>query len=405
MSAPGFPEDFLWGTTASSVGAEGVGPTADWSAWEREHRAPRSADGNGWATNCADDALLLAALGCNAIRMTIEWARIEPREGVIDTGRVEHERQVLAALRAAGLAVYVTLQHGSLPGWFHDDRRGFRDEKARRSHWPRHVDRCAEWFEGLVAGWVPIEDPIGWATRGYLLGTRPPGHRNVEWAREAIVGALDANQQAWKLLRGGDAPVIASLGLTSVRHTGTIEARTEARSWDTVLWDVFCRARREGVLDVPGGPSLDRPDMAGAFDMIGVAYRPPVLAGDDATLGPYPATARTDLTGFAPNPEELGETLRRLAELAPNAPLLVSGDGVATADDAWREELLRGTVLEVRRAVADGVPVRGYFHDTGIDGYEWALGFDAPRGLVARDRTIKPSGRWFQQLLTDPTPA
>lgn len=83
-------------------------------------------------------------------------------------------------------------------------------------------------------------------------------------------------------------------------------------------------------------------------------------------------------------------------------PLLVSGDGVATTDDEWREALLRGTVLELRHAVADGVPLRGDFHDTGIDGYEWALGFASCRGgLVAGDRTIKPSGRWLQGALTE----
>ena len=399
MSAAGFPDDFLWGTTASSVGAEGVASKADWSAWERDHRAPRSADGNGWATNCADDAGLLATLGTNAMRVTIEWARLEPRDGVIDTGRVAHEREVLAAIRAAGLAPWVTLHNGSLPGWFHDDEGGFRDDHARRYFWPRHVDRCAEWFEGLVAGWTPLEDPIGWATRGYLLGTRPPGRRNPQDAREAIIGALDANQAAWKLLRG-DAPVMAVLGLATVRAANSLEARAEANHWDTVLWDIFLRARREGVLDIPGGASIERPDMAGAFDLLGVAYRPPLLVGIDATLGPYPAKGRTDASGFAPNAEELGEVLRRLAELAPATRLVVAADGVATTDDDWREELLRATVIEMRRAIADGVPLTGYFHETGIDGYEWLHGFDAPRGLIARDRVVKASGRYLQGLLT-----
>lgn len=399
MSAAGFPEGFLWGTTSSSVGSEGVAPTADWSAWEREGRAPRSADGNGWATNAADDALALASLGANAVRITIEWARLEPRPGQVDTGRVAHEREVLRACRAAGLEPWLTLQHGSLPGWFLDDEGGFKDDRARGYFWPRHVDRCAEWFEDLAAGWVPVEDPIGWATRGYLLGTRPPGRRNPDQAREAIIGALDANHLAWKLLRGGPAPVMAVLGLTSVR-AASAEARAETRHWDTVLWDIFLRARREGRLDVPGGPSLERPDMAGAFDRIGVAYRPPLLVADDGTLGPYPATARTDATGFAPNTEELGDVLRRLAELAPNTPLVVASDGVATTQDDWREELLRGTVAEMRRAIADGVPLVGYFHDTGIDGYEWALGFEAPRGLIARTRTPKPSAQWLRGLLT-----
>lgn len=399
MSAAGFPDDFLWGTTASSVSTEGVAPAADWSAWERDNRAPRSADGSGWATDHADDAALLASLGCNAIRITVEWARLEPRAGQVDGDRVEHERRVLQTVRAAGLQPWLTLHHGSLPGWFLDDEGGFRDERARGYFWPRHVDRCAEWFEDLAAGWTPIEDPIGWATRAYLLGTRPPGRRDPEDAREAIVGALEANHAAWRILRGGTAPVMASLGLTTVRHTATVEARTEARSWDTVLWDTFLRARREGVLDVPGGALVERPDMAGAFDLLGVAYRPPILVGDDATLGPYPATARTDATGFAPNPEELGETVRRLAELAPDTPLVVSADGVATTDDDWREELLRATLVELRRAVADGVPLRGYFHETGIDGYEWVHGFAAPRGLLTRDRSLKNSARHLQSVL------
>lgn len=399
MSAAGFPDNFLWGTTASSVGAEGVAPTADWSTWERENRAPRSGDGNGWATNANDDALLLASLGLNAVRVTVEWARLEPREGVIDTGRVAHEREVLKAVREAGLAPWVTLHHGSSPGWFQDDEGGFRDERASGYFWPRHVDRCAEWFEGLAAGWVPFEDPIGWATRSYVLGTRPPGVRNPQQAREAIVGGLAANHAAWKLLRG-PAPVMAVLGLTTVRAANASEARVEAAHWDTVLWDVFLRARREGVLDIPGGASLEKPDMADAFDMIGIAYRPPLLVGTDLNLGPYPTTGRVDASGFAPNAEELGDVLRRLAELAPATPIVVAADGVATTDDAWREELLRDTVVEMRRAIADGVPLTGYFHETGIDGYEWLYGFDAPRGLIERNRTLKPSGRYLQNLLT-----
>ncbi len=399
LMATGFPEGFLWGTTSSSVGCEGVAPTADWSAWERDARAPRSADGNGWGTNFRDDTQVLATLGTNAVRVTIEWARLEPRAGQVDTDRVAHEREVLKACRDAGLQPWVTLQNGSLPGWFHDDEGGFRDDRARGYFWPRHVDRCAEWFEDLAAGWVPVEDPIGWATRGYLLGTRPPGRRNPDDAREAIIGALEANQAAWKLLRGGAAPVMAVLGLTTVR-AASADARAEARHWDTVLWNTFLRARREGLLDVPGGPSLERFDMAGAFDRIGVAYRPPLLVADDGTLGPYPATARADATGFAPNTEELGEVVRRLAELAPGTPLVVAADGVATTHDDWREEQLRATVRELGRAVADGVPVAGYFHDTGIDGYEWTLGFGAPRGLIGRDRNLKPSGQWFQGFLT-----
>jgi beta-glucosidase len=139
--------------------------------------------------------------------------------------------------------------------------------------------------------------------------------------------------------------------------------------------------------------------MVGAFDLVGVAFDHPISVDAAGAVGPYPANARLDATGFAPNPAELGDVLRRVAEMSPDTPLVVASNGIATPDDSWREELLRATVDELRSALRDGVDLHGWFHDTGIDGYEWNHGFDAPRGLIDRDRAIKPSGRWLQELL------
>ncbi|HEX7094431.1 MAG TPA: family 1 glycosylhydrolase [Acidimicrobiales bacterium] len=392
------PTGFLWGVTSSSTGTEGVAPAADWSAWERSGRAPASHDGNGWRTNYADDARLLASLGLNALRITIEWARLEPAPDRVDGAEVEHQRRVLEVVRDAGLQPWITLHHGSLPGWFADDEGGYRDRRARGYFWPRHIDRCGEWFGDLVAGWVPIEDPIGWAIRGFLCGVRPPGRRDPEVAREAIIGALEANHLAWRMLRGSGAPVMCVLGLRTVRAAAA-EARNEAARWRQLLWDVPLRARRDGVLAVPGGAEIERPEMAGAFDLLGIAYDHPIAIDATGTAGPYPPTARRDATGFAPNPNELGEVLEQVAEAAPGVPLVVAANGVATADESWAEELLRET-LDVLDAVRDGgVDVRGYFHDTGIDGYEWNFGFDVRRGLVSRDRSVKPSGRLLQERI------
>lgn len=392
--------DFVWGVTTSSTGIEGAAPTSDWSAWEREGRAPASQDGNGWRTNYADDAHLLASLGLGAIRLTLEWARLEPSAGRVDDADVEHQRRVLEAVREAGLQPWLTLHHGSLPGWFADDEGGFRDERARGYFWPRHIDRCGEWFGDLAAGWVPIDDPIGWALRGFLRGVRPPGRRDPDVAREAIVGVLEANQLGWRMLRNAGAPVMCVLGLPTVREADA-EARTEARQWNQVLWDVPLRARRDGVLAVPGGAELERPDMANAFDLLGVAFDHPITVDAAGTVGPYPPSARRDATGFAPNATELGEVLERVADAAPGVPIVVAANGVATTDDAWREELLRDTVDVIAAVRSAGIDVRGYFHDTGIDAYEWNHGFDAPRGLIARDRTIKPSGHWLRERIAD----
>jgi len=99
-----------------------------------------------------------------------------------------------------------------------------------------------------------------------------------------------------------------------------------------------------------------------------------------------------------PLPEELGVVLERVAERLPNRSLIVAGNGVATKDDDWRGELLRDTVDVLTDAHRGGIPVVGYFHDTGIDGYEWRAGFETQRGLIDRARTIKPSGEFFASM-------
>ena len=420
---------FLWGVTDSSLSAEGVAPTADWSRWERDGRVPTSADGAGFASDHADDLRLTAALGFTDVRITVEWARLEPRPGVVDTDALDRTREVLASAVDAGLRPWVTLVHGTLPGWFADDEQGFAEPASRSSWWARHVDRTAEALEDLAAGWVPIEDPIGSAVRGHLLGTRPPGRTDPEAARAAVEGALEATFEAWRLLQSGDAPVMGVFGAPSVfaaapegdagggqqvrsqaGQQAMALAREQALHWERVLWDPWLRALTDGEVAWPWRSPVDRPELAGAFDLIGVVGDHPVAVDANGTPGPYPAGARTDATGSAPLPEELGVALRRVHDRLDGRDLVVAGWGVSTTDDDWRDELLRDVVDQVESAMADGVPVVGLFHDALLDGYATAgwgpvPGFAGPRGLVTRDRQLKESGRWLSEHVTGRPPA
>jgi beta-glucosidase len=108
----------MWGTGASSTQCEGAAAESDWFDWERAGHAPRSHDGNGFATRYADDFRLLADLGLDHHRLSIEWARIEPEPGVLDPNAVAHYRDVLTAAKDAGVVPWVCLHHFTLPGWF-----------------------------------------------------------------------------------------------------------------------------------------------------------------------------------------------------------------------------------------------------------------------------------------------
>jgi beta-glucosidase/6-phospho-beta-glucosidase/beta-galactosidase len=196
-----------WGTAAAATQCEGAAPRADWAGWEAEGRAPASRDGNGFRTRYADDFALLADHGITHHRLTVEWARLEPEPGRWDEDEAAHLRRVLATAREAGVEVWACLLHGSAPGWFSDDQRGWLDDKAASLTWPRHVDRVAEAIGDLVAGWVPVHEPDLAARLGYGDGTFPPGRRSEEGHHDALAALRAAEAEAARLLRSGPHPV------------------------------------------------------------------------------------------------------------------------------------------------------------------------------------------------------
>lgn len=391
--------DFFWGVTTSSLQAEGVAPSADWSRWERDGRVPRSGDGNGLATNHPDDFGILASIGLTHVRLTIEWARLEPEPGRLDNDAFDRYLDLLSSAARSGLRVIATLLHTTSPGWFADDTPGFREASMRELAWARHVDRCAERFDHLVDIWVPIDDPVGWALRGFGLGSRPPGRRDPEAMAWAVEGALLANHVAWELLRSGSTPVMGVFGAPTIFRHGP-ESRTEQQRWHDLIFGTWMSAVRDGELVVPGLTPRRRPDLAGAFDLIGITHDHPIAIDHAGGVHPYPADGRRSDTGFTPIVNELGELLAYLGAELPGRRLVVAGHGVATTDDDWRQQVLQDTHELMVGLVADGAPIDGYLHDTGIDGYEGPYGFSTQRGLVGRNRELKESGRWLQSRLS-----
>lgn len=366
------------GAATSSLHAEGAAPASDWGGWEAAGWVPASGDGNGFATRHAEDAALLAGHGLGALRIGLEWARLEPRpsDRGLDADEVTRYRRILASIRAAGLEAWACLAHTSLPGWFSEDERGFLDERMARRVWPRHVDRVAEAFGDLVDGWVTFHEPVRHALDAWLHGSLPPARRDPDDLRRGLRLLLAADAEAARLLHvpgGGGAPVATCRWLPPVHALdATPEARQAAAAADELIW----RSWRDH----------DEPS-----SWLGVSCSHGIGVGPDGSFHPWPRGAAPGPAGWAPWPGAVAEALHRIADEHPGRPVVVlTGASDAGTDDERRRTTLRGLDDAVREAVADGVDVRRLHWWSAIDGYEGWSGFEVRSGLFDRDRN--PTG-------------
>lgn len=345
---------------------------------------PPSGDGNGFGTRYAEDFELYAQYGLTHHRISIEWARIEPEEGRRDPAAIEHYVSMLTAARDAGISPWVCLHHFTLPGWFTEmGEGGFVDDRARSYYWARHVAFCAETFGDLVFGWKPINEPGAYAGMYFRKNN----------LFDVLGAVLLAQRDAWRELRGGGKPVSTIHNLSPIYNQSAADL---GPLLEAVYWDVWMRADRDGVLALPGRPEREVPDLREACDLIGFSYYSATGISPAGEIVPYPSGARVGPMGYAQWSEGLGVVIRRLHEELPNRPLLICEHGVGTRagheeEDEWRCEILRESLAIVEEAVRDGIDLRGFFHWTGVDNYEWNHGFDVQFGCFNRDREPRGS--------------
>ena len=111
--------------------------------------------GNGFFTRWADDLDAIAELGVRAVRLSLDWARLQPRPNELDAEWVEFYGSLLTAAHRLGLEPWLTLYDGTIPKWF-DDEGGFADAVAAGRWWPRWAERIADQFGDAAVGWVPL---------------------------------------------------------------------------------------------------------------------------------------------------------------------------------------------------------------------------------------------------------
>ena len=365
-----FPAGFLFGSSTAAHQVEGGNVNNDW-AWEH---APYTScvESSGDAIDqwhrYEEDFALLASLGQNAHRMSLEWSRIEPAPGEFSGAALEHYRRVLGSLEQHGLTAFVTLHHFTLPQWL-----------AQRGGWlaPDAVERFARYTERVAAvlgDLMPfagtINEPQIVAFMGYRQGWFPPGMRSSGHFRRATERLIAAHRAAVDAVKSGRGEPQAGLCLQ-------LPAYEPARRDDPAC----VAAHRELVHDMED-VYLD--DLAG--DWVGVQYYTrqrvdPACAGGFA---PPPDGAPLTQMGWELHPEGLHRAIAGAARTG--LPVYVTENGIACADDAQRIDYIGTHLAQAARAIADGVDLRGFMYWSAFDNFEWAEGYRPTFGLIGIDR-------------------
>ena len=406
-----FPDGFLWGAATAAHQVEGDNDGSDWWDWERRPGTPcvdRSDLACDHYRRYPEDVALLASLGLNAYRYSVEWARVEPEDGRFDEGQLDHYRAVTDAVVAAGMTPVVTLNHFSLPRWA--AARGgwlWSETPARLA---RYAERVVRALGDRVTWWCTINEPGSVAFGGYVGALNfPPGRTDLRSWERATAGLIEGHRLA--LLAVRSASPTARAGMT---HQ-LLEWASDARGRPFVEWmrrrneDVFLEAAADD--DFVGVQTYTRvtvrfnPVAATALRLalrvppLAARVLPPVVRRAAASpTPPLPPGARRTQMGYELRPEALAATVRRVARLLPGKDILVTEHGIATADDADRIAFIDAGLRALHAEIAAGAPVRGYIHWSALDNFEWAYGYRMQFGLVAVDRatqarTVRPSAR------------
>jgi beta-glucosidase len=406
-----FPDGFLFGVATSGHQTEGDNTSSD--TWFLESVQPTVfTERSGRACNSwelwREDLDLVQAMGLGAFRFSLEWARIEPREGSFSTEALEHYAAVVDGCSQRGLAPLVTLNHMTSPHWF--AKRGGWLDPAAPGLFARYCDKVMDHFGDRIAAAVTLNEPnlprlLSWVDL-------PASVRELERAtleaasaaagvsryrvsnimlpeefdamRDGMTAGHLAAREALKARRP-DLPVGLSIAIVDDRVAGddaTVRDRKRAEVYDHWL-------------------RLARDD-----DFIGIQnYESAVY--DAGGLLPPPQGATLNQLGSAIDPASLGGAVRYAHEVS-GVPVFVTEHGIGIDDDTLRAAFVPPALASLLDAIDDGVPVLGYCHWTLLDNFEWAAGYTFHFGLHTVDRetfsrTPKPSAREYAAIATSRT--
>ena len=409
-----FPPNFKWGVATAAHQVEGNNTNNQWWAWEQQegrikggHTSGRACD---WWEAAEADFDRAAAMGLNALRLSVEWSRVEPEPGRFDNAALERYREMLKGLQQRGLEPMVTLHHFSNPLWL--EQQGGWLNKDTRAHFVRYVERVVKALGDQVTLWCTINEPNVYAVMSYLYGTFPPGRRDFGATRIVLQTLLQAHAEAYRAIHrlqpNAKVGLAHNLRFFDPANPHSFLDRSVAkildRGFNRSVLDAVWKGR--WVLPIGFGPAWS---LRHTLDWIGLNYYTRDLVAFDSGA----REALFSRTLHAPDaelldggygelyPEGLRRAIKRLWQM--RLPIYITENGIPDSDDDQRPAALLLHLHQLWKILQNNIPVRGYYHWTLVDNFEWAEGWTLRFGLIEMDpatgvRTPRPSADLYTAI-------
>ncbi|MCP3733530.1 family 1 glycosylhydrolase [Sphingomonas sp. RP10(2022)] len=402
-----FPKGFLWGAASAGYQTEGNNVAADLWVVETMKPSPfpqKSGDACDSYHRWQEDIDLLRGTGLNAFRFSIEWSRIEPEEGQFSIAELDHYRRILEACHKAGVTPNVTLNHFASPRWF--AARGAWNKPDAPDLFARYADRVGRHMGDLIGMAVPFNEPnaplvVKWSPDMMAATGQPMDVASMAAPLMKIAAKKVGSDEFSSFLFSDPAIAVPAM----IRAHDLARAALKAGPGDYPVGAIVSIGDDQAVDGGEDKVAQKRREVygqwlevAGRSDFLGVQAYTRYLIGPNGPRKPAAGSPLTK-TKWEYYPAALGHVVSYAASQV-KVPIYITENGISTDDDRQRIAYTRDALAGLKAAIDAGADVRGYFHWTLLDNWEWNEGYKQNFGLFSVDRstfkrTSKPSAAFL----------
>lgn len=380
-----FPDDFIFGTSTSAYQIE--------TPFDHDWCNVRSRDGHIFnrttdhEQRLADDVTIITSLAPH-YRMSLMWSKLQRAPyATLDMTAVHEYALLLKSLTDRGVKIMMVLHHFANPEWF--AAAGGWQNKQNIDLWINYAKQVVETFGEYVDSWNTFNEPNLYTAMGFVVGEFPPFRKNILKANQVIRNLAQAHERIYDIIKTSYPGKWVGISHNSAVFEaenlfGVIPARIVDWCYMTYAENLFRKT-----------------------DFFGMSYYARI------GLDPSPVTSITSPQKMSAKgkqhddmweyyPQGLEACIMRFWERYKK-PIIITENGICTADDTKRVQALSDYMLTLSNARRKGADVRGYYHWTAWDNFEWTLGPTFKFGLYACDpvtkvRTKKPSADVYSKL-------